>query len=80
MLHAFICFFFNMIIICIFKCKSIATGLNSDNYALVGCSLEDLQKLEQVLLQCGLDVTCPTLILSEVVMCYLSPSRYIELF
>ncbi|XP_031565212.1 tRNA wybutosine-synthesizing protein 4-like [Actinia tenebrosa] len=46
-------------------------GLHTDRYTLVGCNLKDLASLEKILLNCNIDKSCPTLLLSEVVLCYL---------
>jgi O-methyltransferase involved in polyketide biosynthesis len=53
----------------------ILPGLHTDRYTLVGCNLKDLSSLEKILLTCDIDASCPTLLLSEVVLCYLDATR-----
>jgi len=52
------------------------TDLFSDKYVLIGCDLEFLSYVERQLIQCEIQFNCPTLVLSEVAMCYMDASRY----
>ncbi|EDO42453.1 predicted protein, partial [Nematostella vectensis] len=53
--------------------NELPSGFHSEDYSLLGCDLKNLQGLEQKLLGCGIDTSCPTLLLSEVVLSYLDP-------
>lgn len=48
---------------------------DSQQYAAIGCDLSDLEKLEHSLVLCGVDFSCPTLLLSECVLTYMEPER-----
>ena len=53
------------------------TGIKTKNYKLVGCDLRKTSELEKLLSLAGLDYEIPTLLLSEVVMTYMDPERYV---
>ena len=51
--------------------------LDSTQYALVGCDLCHLSELARLLQLCGLNYCVPTLLLSECVLTYVEPERYV---
>lgn len=55
-------------------CKIV---FNSPNYKLIGADLTNLQLFNDILLSLGVDFTKPTLLLSEVVLVYLNPERFV---
>ena len=55
--------------------SSTYTGINSENYSLLGCNLKNCSALESCLLKCGLNTSSVTLLLSEVVLTYLNPPK-----
>jgi len=50
-------------------------GINSEKYSLLGCNLKNRSALESCLLKCGLNISFPTLLLSEVVLTYMDPPQ-----
>ena len=48
---------------------------DSQLYAAIGCDLSDLERLEHSLVLCGVDFSCPTLLLSECALTYMQPER-----
>ncbi|XP_075054587.1 tRNA wybutosine-synthesizing protein 4 [Mixophyes fleayi] len=51
------------------------TALFSENYKLIGSDLSDIPNLESALDSAGIIWDCPTLLLGEVVLCYMDPAR-----
>ena len=51
------------------------TAIHTKDYVLVGADLTDLVSTEPLLRSVMEDVTAPTLIISEVVLAYLSPEK-----
>ncbi|KAM3910175.1 tRNA wybutosine-synthesizing protein 4-like, partial [Leptodactylus fuscus] len=49
--------------------------LDSQGYKLIGVNLGDVVALDSALEGAGLQWDCPTLILAEVVLCYMDPAR-----
>jgi O-methyltransferase involved in polyketide biosynthesis len=49
--------------------------VNTEDYHLIGCDLQDLVKLEQMLRDKGADFNLPTLFLSECVLVYIDPAK-----
>nr|XP_005999146.1 PREDICTED: tRNA wybutosine-synthesizing protein 4 isoform X2 [Latimeria chalumnae] len=49
--------------------------LSGTDYRLLGVDLSELEKLDEGLIGAGLNLTCPTLILSEVVLTYMDNAR-----
>ncbi|XP_072254716.1 tRNA wybutosine-synthesizing protein 4, partial [Pyxicephalus adspersus] len=47
----------------------------SDDYKLLGVDLGDIPALDSALDSAGLRCDCPTLVLAEVVLCYVDPAR-----
>ena len=55
-------------------CKIV---FDSPNYKLIGADLSDLPAFNDILLSVGVDFAKPTLLLSEVVLVYLRPERFV---
>ncbi|XP_068122548.1 tRNA wybutosine-synthesizing protein 4 isoform X4 [Hyperolius riggenbachi] len=53
-------------------------GLLSRDYKLLGVDLSDISALDSALDDAGLTWLCPTLVLAEVVLCYMEPERSTE--
>ena len=51
---------------------------DSLHYAAIGCDLCDLSGLEESLALCGIEFSWPTLLLSECVLTYMQPQRYLS--
>ena len=51
---------------------------DSLHYAVIGCDLCDLSGLEESLALCGIEFSWPTLLLSECVLTYMQPQRYLS--
>ncbi|XP_075705456.1 tRNA wybutosine-synthesizing protein 4 isoform X2 [Rhinoderma darwinii] len=49
--------------------------LDSQDYRLIGVDLSDVHALDSALEGAGIRWDCPTLILAEVVLCYMDPAR-----
>ncbi|CAH2226302.1 tRNA wybutosine-synthesizing 4 [Pelobates cultripes] len=49
--------------------------LSATNYRLLGVDLSDVSTLESALEKAGIMWDCPTLVLAEVVLCYMDPAR-----
>lgn len=54
------------------------TGWNGENYKLLAADLTNISELNTMLSLCHVDVSCPTLIVSEVVMTYLPITRSVN--
>ncbi|XP_044142528.1 tRNA wybutosine-synthesizing protein 4 [Bufo gargarizans] len=52
-----------------------AVVLDSQDYRLIGADLSDVVALDSALEGSGIRWDCPTLILAEVVLCYMDPAR-----
>ena len=53
--------------------------LFQDDYRLLGVDLTQVKVLDNVFHQAGIDISCPTLILSECVLTYLSPQQLMDI-
>ena len=49
--------------------------VNSEHYCLIGCDVTHLETLERMLVGCGVDFECPTLVMSECVLTYINPQK-----
>ena len=49
----------------------------SERYCAIGCDINNLSALHCILEKAGVDFSAPTLFLSECVLTYINPNRYV---